>query len=84
MKSYFNIEYIKFFYLLQQSLVLPNVVKSICNVNTLIDIFMNLYYNSSIDCNEKNKNKLYDLYTTILVNKFVHGDIKNNFCFLLI
>ena len=45
---------------------------------------MNLYYNSSIDCNEKTKNKLYDLYTTILVNKFVHGDIKNNFCFLLI
>ena len=46
-KSYFNIEYIKFFYLLQQSLVLQNVVKNICNVNTLIDIFMNLYYNSS-------------------------------------
>ena len=75
-KSYFNIEYIKFFYLLQQSLVLQNVAKYICNVNTLIDIFMNLYYNSSIDCNEKNKNKLYDLYNTILLNKFVHGDIK--------
>ena len=75
-KSYFNIEYIKFFYLLQQSLVLQNVVKNICNVNTLIDIFMNLYYNSSIDCNEKNENKLYDLYNTILLNKFVHGEIK--------
>ena len=37
---------------------------------------MNLYYNSSIDYNEKNKNKLYDLYNTILLNKFVHGDIK--------
>ena len=37
---------------------------------------MNLYYNSSIDCNEKNKNKLYDLYNTILLKKFVHGDIK--------
>ena len=69
-------DYIKFFYLLQQSLVLQNVVKNICNVNTLIDIFMNLYYNSSIDCYEKTKNKLYDLYNTILVNKFVHGDIK--------
>ena len=75
-KSYFNIEYIKFFYLLQQSLVLQNVVKNICNVNTLIDIFINLYYNSSIDCNEKNKSKLYDLYNTILLNKFVHDDIK--------
>ena len=75
-KSYFNIEYIKFFYLLPQSLVLQNVVKSICNVNTLVDIFMNLCYNSSIDCNEKNKNKLHDLYNTILLNKFVHGDIK--------
>ena len=75
-KLYFNIEYIKFFYFLQQSLVLQNVAKNICNVNTLIDIFMNLYYNSSIDCNKKNKNKLYDLYNTILLNKFVHGGIK--------
>ena len=75
-KSYFNIEFIKFFYLLQQSLVLRSLVKNICNVNTLIDIFMNLYYNSSIDCNEKNKSKLYDLYNTILLNKFVHDDIK--------
>ena len=67
-KSYFNIEFKKFLCLLQQSLVLGSVVKNICNVNTLIDIFMNLYYNSSIDCNEKNKNKLYDLYNTILLN----------------
>ena len=41
-KSYFNIEYIKCFYLLQKSLVLRSVVKNICNVNTLVDIFMNL------------------------------------------
>ena len=75
-KWHFNIEHIKFFYLLQQSLVLQNIVKNICNVNNLIDIFMNLYYNSSTDCNEKNKNKLCDLYNTILLNKFVHGDIK--------
>ena len=68
-------EYIKFFYLLQQSLVLQIVVKNICNVNTLIDIFMNLYYNSR-KFFEKTKNKLCDLYNTILVNKFVHGDIK--------
>ena len=74
-KSYFNIEYIKFFYLLQQSLVLQNVVKinkNICNINAL----MNLYYNSNIDCNKKNKDKLYDLYNTIALNKFVHCDIK--------
>ena len=42
---------------------------------------MNLYYNSSIDCYEKTKNKLYDLYNTILVNKFVHGDIKKKILF---
>ena len=41
-KSYFNIEYTKFFYLLQ-----------ICNINVLINIFMNLYGNSNIDCNKK-------------------------------
>ena len=39
-KSYFNIEYIKFFYLLQQSLFLRSVVKNICNVNILIEIFI--------------------------------------------
>ena len=33
-KSYFNIEYIKCFYLLQQSLV-QSVVKNICNVNEM-------------------------------------------------
>ena len=65
-KSNFNIEYINFFYLLQKSLVLQSLVKNICNVNTLIDIFMNLYYNSSIDCNEKNK-KLYDLLNLFMV-----------------
>ena len=76
---YFNIEYIKFVYLLQKSLVLQNVVKNIYNANTLIDIFINLYYNSSIDCNERNKNKLYDLYNTILLNKFVYDDINISF-----
>ena len=52
-KIYFNIEYIKFFYLLQKKLN-----KNICNINVLIDIFINLYDNSNIDCNKKNK--LYD------------------------
>ena len=32
---------------------------------------MNVYGNSNIDCNKKNKNKLYDLYNNILLNKFV-------------
>ena len=55
-KSYFNIWYIKCFYLLQKS-----IKKNIYNINVLTNIFMNLYDNSSIKCNEKNKNKIYDL-----------------------
>ena len=47
-KIYFNIEYIKFFYLLQKKLN-----KNICNINVLIDIFINLYDNSDINCNKK-------------------------------
>ena len=70
-KSYFNIEYIKFFYLLQKEIKLN---KNICNINVLINKFMNLYDNSNIDCNKKNKNKLYDLYNNIILNKFVHGN----------
>ena len=43
---------------------------------------MNLYDNSNIDCNKKNKNKLYDLYNNIVLNKFVHSNkYKNNFLF---
>ena len=38
-KSYFNIEYIKFFYLLQKEIKLN---KNISNINVLIDIFTNL------------------------------------------
>ena len=47
-KSYFNIEYTKFFYLLQKEIKLN---KNIRNINVLIDIFMNLYDN------RKKKNK---------------------------
>ena len=68
-KIYFNIEYIKFFYLLQKKVKLN---KTICNINVLIDIFINLYDNSNIDCNKKNK--LYDLYNNIFLNKFDHGN----------
>ena len=70
-KLYFNIEYTKFFYLLQKKIRLN---KNICNINVIIDIFINLYDNSNIDCNKKNKNKLYDLYNNIVPNKFVHSD----------
>ena len=43
---------------------------------------MNLYDNSNIDCNKKNRNKLYDLYNNIVINKFVHSNkYKNNFLF---
>ena len=37
---------------------------------------MNLYHNSNIDCNKKNKTKLYGLYNNIVLNKFVHGNYK--------
>ena len=40
--------------------------------------FMNLYDNSGIDCNEKNKNKIYDLYNNIALNKFVHNNKYKN------
>ena len=49
-KSDFNIYYIKFFYLLQKNIKLN---KSICNISILVNIFMNLYDNSSIDCTNK-------------------------------
>ena len=39
---------------------------------------MNLYDNSSIDCNKINKNKIHDLHNNILINKFVHGYIYKN------
>ena len=32
---------------------------------------MNLYDNSNIDCNKKNKNNLYYLYNNVVLNKFV-------------
>ena len=67
-KSYFNIYYIKFFYLLQKNIKLN---KNIYNISILMNIFMNLYDNSSIDCNKKNKKKIYDLYNNIVLNKFV-------------
>ena len=49
-KSYFNIWYIKFFYLLQKDIKL-----NIHNISILMNIFINLCKNSGIDCNEKNE-----------------------------
>ena len=39
---------------------------------------MNLYDNSGIDCNKKNKNIIYDLYNNIALNKFVHSNKYKN------
>ena len=49
-KPYFNIWYIKFFYLLQKNIKLN---KNIYNINVLMKIFINLYNNSGINCNKK-------------------------------
>ena len=59
MISYFNVEYIKFFYLLQKviGLNISNIYSDI-----LVNIFINLYDNSNIGCNEKVVSKIYDLY----------------------
>ena len=73
-KSYFNIWYIKFFYLLQKNIKLN---KNICNINVLMNIFMNLYDNSNIKCNKKNENKIYDLLIILfLINSFIAINIK--------
>ena len=64
-KSYFNIWYIKFFYLLQKDIKL-----NIHNISILMNIFINLYGNSNIDCNKKNKNKIHDLYNIVHSNKY--------------
>ena len=50
---YFNVWYIKFFYLLQKKIKL-----NIRNIRVLINIFINLYDNSNIDCNKKNTNTI--------------------------
>ena len=43
-----------------------------------MNTFMNLYENSSIDCNKKNKNKIYDFCNNIVLNKFVHSNKYKN------
>ena len=60
-KSYFNVEYIKFFYLLQKFKLITSNIHS----DILANMFINLYNNSNIDCNEKVKSKIYDLYQNL-------------------
>ena len=62
-KSYFNIYYIKFFYLLQKVTKL-----NISNINRRIleKIFIKIYNNSNRNCNEKVENKINDLYRGII------------------
>ena len=57
--SYFNVEYIKCFFLLQKVTKL-----GISNINNhiLIDIFINLYKNNNVDCNKKIESKICDNY----------------------
>ena len=65
-KPYFNVEYIKFFYLLQKVIKL-----NISNIHSdiLKKMFINLHDISNINCNEKVKSKIYDLYREIMSSK---------------
>ena len=68
--SYFNVEYIKFFYLLQKAIdqiiskKLNLYDENVCirKIDLLINMFIILYDNSNIDCNEKVEGKIYNLY----------------------
>ena len=57
--------------------ITKNIKKNIYNINVLTNIFMNLYDNSSIKCNEKNKNKIMIcIITLFLINSFIVINIK--------
>ena len=80
-KLYFNIEYTKFFYLLQKEIKLN---KNIRNINVLIDTFTNLYDNSNIDCNKKKTNYMIYIIILNLINSFIVIDIKIIFSLVII
>ena len=81
-KLYFNIEYTKFFYLLQKEIKLN---KNIRNINVLIDIFINLCDNSNIDCNKKIKiNYMIYIIILFLINSFIVINIKIFFSLVII
>ena len=73
-KSYSNIWYMKFFYLLQKNIKLN---KNIHNISILMNIFMNLYDNSGIDCNKKIKIKyIICIIILFLINSLIVINIK--------
>ena len=76
-KSYFNIWYIKFFYLLQKNIKLN---KNIYNISILMNIFMNLYDNSGI---VKIKYMIY-MIILFLMNSFIVINIKTVLSLLFI
>ena len=81
-KLYFNIEHRKFFYLLQKEIKLN---KNIRNINVLIDLFMNLYDNSNIDCNKKIEiNYVICIIIFFLINSFIVINIKIIFYLVII
>ena len=81
-KSYFNIYYIKFFYLLQKDIKLN---KNIYNNSVLINIFINLYDNSNIDCNKKIEiNYMIFIIILFLINSFIVINIKIIFSLVII
>ena len=77
-KSYFNIYYIKLFYLLQQDIKLN---KNIYNISVLTNVFMNLYDNSNIDCN---KNYMICIIILFLINSLIVINIKVIFSLVII
>ena len=51
--------------------------KTIYNISILMNIFMNLYDNSGIDCNKKNKKKyMICIIILFLINSFIVINIK--------
>ena len=58
----------KFFYLLQKE-VKSN--KNVCNINVLIDIFINLYDNSDINCNKKINYLIYIIILFLIISIMV-------------
>ena len=79
-KLYFNVWYIKFFYLLQKEIEL-----NIRNISVLINIFINLYDNSNIDCNRKIEiNYMICIIILFLISSFIVINIKIIFSLVII
>ena len=78
-KSYFNVEYIKFFYLLQKNIdqiVSKKINLYNKNMSILINMYTSIYNNSNINCNkivESKINELYELYYNF--SKYSKGPI---------